>query len=398
MDTNYVGMVLQEVQKIKQKTSINIADDNIFSILQIEHKERFHCRFLHYLIKTHWRDFEEYFNYKFKLENENIAFSCCEYSCGSLQGCEKAVDGYVDIFFQMQSGKILAFEVKLYADDQPEQLLRYKYCLKQRFGVNPILIYLTLDGKMPSLESTSCEGCKRKRDRLCHIHQYQKLEKNDYIMLSFQEIVGWIKTLENSFVQTGNISAATGLILQYKNILEREISMQKVVSEILHTKENFNAAEAIEGSIESARKQIQNQFFMGLEDIAKSVLKDNFIQVDGLYLKFDEGNAKFAFKKNDGSEKFFIVSCATNIYCYRGQGERLDKEQWSYITPKWFEGVIENTEAQNVKEAINGKKPSSENKIVEWYFADEQKQTAELENIIKNVVNYCEAIDKIKSK
>lgn len=53
MDTNYVGMVLQEVQKIKQKTSINIADDNIFSILQIEHKERFHCRFLHYLIKTH---------------------------------------------------------------------------------------------------------------------------------------------------------------------------------------------------------------------------------------------------------------------------------------------------------------------------------------------------------
>ena len=216
-------------------------------------------------------------------------------------------------------------------------------------------------------------------------------------MLSFREIVGWIKTLENSFVQTGNISASAGLILQYKNILEREINMQEVVSKILNEKENFNAAEAIEDSIESARKQIQNQFFMGLEDLAKSRLKDNFIQADEMYLKLDEGNAKFAFKKNDGSEKFFIVSCGTNIYCYRGHGDQLEKNQWSYITSKWFDGVIENAGTQNVKEAINGKKPSSENKIVEWYFADEQKQTRELENIIKNVVNYCEAIDNIKS-
>ena len=395
MDKDKIEKFLQKVQNIKLKTSINMADDNIFSILQIEHKERFHCRFLHYLIKTHWREFEEYFSYKFRLPNENIAFSCCEYSCGSMQGCEKAVDGYVDIFFQMESNKILAFEVKLYADDQPEQLLRYRYCLKQQFGVDPVLIYLTLDGKMPSPESTSCEVCKHKQYGVCP--QYQPLGKNDYIMLSFREIVGWIKTLENSFVQTGNISASAGLILQYKIILEREINMQEVVSKILNEKENFNAAEAIEDSIESARKQIQNQFFMGLEDLAKSRLKDNFIQADEMYLKLDEGNAKFAFKKNDGSEKFFIVSCGTNIYCYRGHGDQLEKNQWSYITSKWFDGVIENAGTQNVKEAINGKKPSSKNKIVEWYFADEQKQTRELENIIKNVVNYCEAIDNIKS-
>lgn len=67
---------------------------------------------------------------------------------------DKITGGFVDIWCELD-GRILAIENKVFAKDQKNQLLRYYNSAKQSApNSEPLIIYLTVDGKSPSSFST----------------------------------------------------------------------------------------------------------------------------------------------------------------------------------------------------------------------------------------------------
>lgn len=105
MDNEEIQSLLNDVSKT---TRCGITyNDNIFSILQIENMEKFHSRFLRYLIENNWSSFKKSFGTKLHLPDGDIEYSCCEYECGAMNGCPKAVDGRIDIFFKQNLIKSL---------------------------------------------------------------------------------------------------------------------------------------------------------------------------------------------------------------------------------------------------------------------------------------------------
>ena len=100
-----------------------ISDDNVLSVLSIIGKEVMYCRILLHLLKNNWRSFEE-----------SVLDRCCggeelniaeaEYLCS--QPCEYyEKEGRIDIFLKTQN-HVVAIEVKVNAEDQEHQLIRYQ--------------------------------------------------------------------------------------------------------------------------------------------------------------------------------------------------------------------------------------------------------------------------------
>ncbi|MFD2175975.1 PD-(D/E)XK nuclease family protein [Veronia pacifica] len=118
---------------------------NLFNVLRSAHDEvRLHSRFLADLLNPegrhqHGRRFLDLF-----LSNIEV----------TLSEIPKVLLEYRNIDILIRAGDIaVVVENKIYADDQPEQLLRYHEIMKDE-GVKTIhLIYLTLDGRQPSEQS-----------------------------------------------------------------------------------------------------------------------------------------------------------------------------------------------------------------------------------------------------
>lgn len=84
-----------------------------------------------------------------------------EYHIGSISN-DYCQGGNIDILIELKSHTIV-IENKIYAGDQKKQLLRYKNHIKHKPHT---LLYLTLDGKEPSDESTG-GGIKNNKDFFC---------------------------------------------------------------------------------------------------------------------------------------------------------------------------------------------------------------------------------------
>lgn len=253
-----------------------------------------------------------------------------------------------------------------------------------------MLIYLTIHGDPPSSKSTSCKSCNKK---VFHCDGKQELEKSDYSILSFKELLEWIKRL---YKTEANSTPFSGIIEQYKNILENVFKMSEVVSKIIRKETTYFAAEKIESAMNEARTTIRNNFFDDLKNIACNELAEQYNldeDIKNLCLTFDK-NTQFVFKKKDSS-RYIMVSYESNIYCYRGCSDSAEKQptEWTYITNDWFDKVIDKigVGTQKVTDAVNGKSLSGEkNKILQWYFSSEENQRKQLKNIVLNIKNYGE--------
>lgn len=162
---------------------------------------------------------------------------------------DKTTGGFVDI--AMLSKDLNVFiESKIYAHDQPNQLLRYS---NGNDNTPNLVCYLTLNGR----ESPSSE---------------QKLEVNkDYLRLSYEtDIINWL-TEVNKHAYDFPILRET--IKQYINLVKKltgQLYNQQMQNELLDligsSAENYKAAKLIYDNFEKVGKQAYADFFERLSE------------------------------------------------------------------------------------------------------------------------------------
>ena len=367
-----------------------ISDDNIFYILNKEWDERTHCRILLFLIKHYPAEFAETFlsncdgfnGADFELSTDE---SYCDFPCNFIKGCKyfdgKNKHGFIDILLVWKNKSTdetiyMPIEVKLYAGDQPLQLIRYYYHFSHNgYTVRPV--YLTLDSKDPSENSISCKyDCS---DREC-----PKNIENQVINKSFEDIKDWLEK-----IKAGD-ETATALIKHYKELLERWYKMNKYNEYIREDRDRFNIAKDIYDSFPSVWEEILKTFFDKITESAGENVEDAE-STDKKIFKSDSKNIKLALKFDNNYH--LAVCVGYYLYCSRiksdAQNNGENTAEWSYITKEWFkpEDVLKISEDKNA--AIDCfHMPGSDNYIVEWYYKDEDEKKRAIDNLVKNLKRY----------
>lgn len=367
-----------------------ISDDNIFYILNKEWDERTHCRILLFLIKHYPAKFAETFlsncdgfnGADFELSTDE---SYCDFPCNFIKGCKyfdgKNKHGFIDILLVWKNKSTdetiyMPIEVKLYAGDQPLQLIRYYYHFSHNgYTVRPV--YLTLDSKDPSENSISCKyDCS---DREC-----PKNIENQVINKSFEDIKAWLEKI------TAGDETATALIKHYKELLERWYKMNKYNEYIREDRDRFNIAKDIYDSFPSVWEEILKTFFGKITEYAGENVEDAESTAKKIF-KSDSKNIKLALKFDNNYH--LAVCVGYYLYCSRiksdAQNNGENTAEWSYITKEWFkpEDVLKISEDKNA--AIDCfHMPGSDNYIVEWYYKDKDEKKRAIDNLVKNLKRY----------
>ena len=384
---------LQEMFDYFSKNALSpISDDNIFYILNKEWDERMHCRVLLFLIKHYPAEFAENFlsncdgfnGTDFELSTDE---SYCEFPCNFIKGCKyfdgKNKHGFIDILLVWKNKSTdetiyMPIEVKLYAGDQPLQLIRYYYHFSHNgYTVRPV--YLTLDSKYPSENSISCKyDCDK-----CP----KKNIENEVIRKSFRDIENWLKKI-NAKDET-----STALIKHYKELLERWYKMNEYNEYIMKGRDKFNIAKNIYNSFPSLREEILKTFFDKITECAGDV-GDVIFDYDNRSKAKDDGWADANNIKSilEFDNNYLAVCVGDNLYCRRNKSDSDDDkniEEWSYITKEWFKSKDVSKISEDTNVAINCKKLTDDNNyIVEWYYKDINEKNRDIANLVKNLRRY----------
>ena len=378
-------------EELSEKTCFPpVSDDNIFYILNKEWDERTHCRILLFLIKHYPAEFAENFlsncdgfnGTDFELSTDE---SYCDFPCNFIKGCKyfdgKNKHGFIDILLVWKNKSTdetiyMPIEVKLYAGDQPLQLIRYYYHFSHNgYTVRPI--YLTLDSKDPSENSISCKyDCS---DREC-----PKNIENQVINKSFEDIKDWLGK-----IKAGD-ETATALIKHYKELLERWYKMSEYNEYIKKDRDRFNIAKDIYDSFPSMWKEILKTFFDKITECAGGVILD----YDKRSKAKDDGWADYKNIKLilEFDNNYLAVCVGDNLYCRRNKSDSEDDkniEEWSYITKEWFKpkDVLKISENKNVVIECNTL-TDDDNYIVEWYYKDKDEKKKAIDNLVNNLRRY----------
>ena len=375
--------LLNEINKLKV-AHIDLSD-NVFSVLEINDKEVFHCRFLKYLIKKDWKGFcEKVLGRDIlcpdRVQSVEREFYSEHLECMQLDG-QSAKDGRIDILCKTDKD-VVAIEVKWYAEDQPQQLLRYYKRLETLFPKqNRKLVYLTLSGKQASSNSTKCRvaGC----GKCC------ELNGSAYKNISFKEIKDWLKDNRNLDKE---------IVKQYCDILEEELNMCEVSNAIIAIEDNYYAATKVAAAVQPVKNTIREAFMKALGERILERFADMGIVVEENEVK------RFKYDKNVErgeclayriKDKYLLVWATTALYWQLGESCKYQKDdKWSYIDKDWFEK--EDAKEDTYESKNNDKKVDAEsmedngNKIVELFFAhngdkDEIKQDPALRKIVNNM-------------
>ncbi|MBV5342046.1 MAG: PD-(D/E)XK nuclease family protein [Deltaproteobacteria bacterium] len=224
---------------------------NIFRILdRFDDEEKGHSAFLAELLNPkgkHGRGnlFLNLFidNLKEEITNDKLdGYLSGNEECNFFVETEKStMDGRIDIL--IRSDKLLiAIENKIYAEDQPKQLERYKQYLNS-FKAENVLIYLTLYGYDPSNASKGI------------------LHDEDYYCISYDFIVAWLKAC----LDICKITHLKTIIEQYIQCVETltgktGTTMTNELSNLLIEPKNLDAAIKLSKSINHVKTSILNNF------------------------------------------------------------------------------------------------------------------------------------------
>lgn len=377
----------------KQQTEPSVdLQDNVFSVLEITDKEVFHCRFLKYLIKKDWQGFCEKVLKMPELQQCKNPSVECEYHCEHLECMQTELssskDGRIDILCKADNA-VVAIEVKWYASDQPQQLLRYRKRLQTLFPKKePILVYLTLNGKGASRCSTVCpaENCGM-RNSGC------ELNESDYARRSFADVISWIESITESYKDE--------ITEQYLKVLKEEYNMEKAVECITETEKDYLAANKIAGAIDKARDTIRRAFMKALDEKIKAEPEIEEV-ADGLKGKYENRNDYLAYRYNGSKgKKYLIVWATTSLYVQLGdESEYKEGDSWSYVNVEWFfgSGVMrtDTDEGKGNKRKVSAKLTDEGNMIVKWYFASDEEKEKYMNNIISNLRRFLGEDGKMK--
>lgn len=180
-----------------------------------------------------------------------------EYNIGNITD---TTGGRIDILITDRSdtgsgkagGHAIIIENKIWAADQPNQLVRY-----HNFAPEAALLYLTLDGDEPSEQS---------RDTL-------NAQDGDYRCISYRsDIIGWLRQCAQLAFDKPRVRET---INQYINLLQQLTNQntmeQKQLIQLLT--ENFEQATAVEQSMPDVRKHIFQDIFR--KQVEEQLKKDD---------------------------------------------------------------------------------------------------------------------------
>lgn len=225
---------------------------NIFSILRKESDEvALHSRFIGELLDpkgSHGRGplFQQLFLQQIqisKAEVEGVFSLHIERHMGG--------HGRIDLLLVGDSD-VIVIENKIYADDQPEQLLRYKNAVSDYYSSkNHHLYYLTLYGSEPSPKSLG------------------SLPIAEVECISYKSVIK--QWLESCARETYNLPILRETIIQYQKLIEKLtgqtlIEEQKVeIKELLFIGDNFKQALVIEEVLTETKVELQKKIWNELK-------------------------------------------------------------------------------------------------------------------------------------
>ena len=217
-----------------------------------------------------------------------------EYPIGEINE-NKTEGGRIDIYLTNKHFNI-CIENKIFADDQPFQLLRYQNFLGNKTG--KLLLYLTLEEDDPSEKST------------INKEQGQDLKKKtDYYCISYREhILRWLQECLKSSVSypilRESINQYIILIKSLTNQLTSAIMVDKVRTAILSDissaeiiKENFDSAiENVANRLRDAvQKKLITYYPKAVSENARSNVSSIFIPISNGRLGLESFNGKGIF-------------------------------------------------------------------------------------------------------
>jgi len=315
--------LLEKVRTLKEKSDSNpdviLEKYNFFSFLGLSYDECVFSMMIANLLKVNAAHgfgtvFLESFIKKLSIKTipANLNFSkskvTVEKDIGPRNDSEKE-GGRIDIFIEIpdENEQYWAFiiENKIYAEDQNSQLKRYKNYANKVYPNRNFIVYLTLNGKDPSEESSNIK--------------YKELEehpeKQYWIQISYKDFIKeWledcIKTIgeSNSRVKE-NVKQFLG---QIKKLTGQDIGKmeEKEIIDLLAKDDNFAVARIIYQKYEKAKQKLAKNLFNSIKDkvakeypylvlTAETKISDKNCHIDYSYEKWTDVRLSFQFEKND---------------------------------------------------------------------------------------------------
>ena len=314
---------------------------NVFYVLRLWSDEvKFHSAFIADLLNPNgWhgqgdvflKEFLSILGYKDLItENANVEI---EKSIGKVTEEE---GGRLDISIELKKNYkndfLIIIENKIHAEDQPNQLIRYKNYAEEQFPDGHIILYLTPDGRDPNEKSVGFNP------------EDESEGKPFWRNISYSYLIKeWLKRCIELMKEKENIKI---VIWQYLALLLEltgqggDCIMSKEIQKFLLKGHNLLYAEKLRGEIDGAKQNI-------IDDKLKPLLEDISVKNCSLQeFEFNKNNSRIKFKLGKGIVLWFEFQgkFGANLYYGIRADDSLKKE-----TCKIIKGLIIGKQGNTIK-------------------------------------------------
>lgn len=357
-----IKVVNKKYETIAERTGEKF---NIFKILKRESDEvRTHSAFIAELLNPRGcHDYKDIF-LKMFVQMEGYEFlKDLDLNSVDVKIEEVIFNGRIDIVIKAKDGKGVVIENKIYAQDQPQQLVRYKAAYP-----NYQILYLTLEGKGPDISSIS-DG-------------KTLLEKGkDFFTISYKkDICNWLNECKLNAnghpILRETISQYIYLIKYLTHTTMNEENKNELVNSIVATTENIESAESIVRIWSDVKYKIISNIKIAIQNAYRDYNNDLNLQV---FFDYEENqmilgqqDSCFWFIKKDwenvgiffyfNSDLESIVFCINKIDFKKGIANpfpnefniklvNTGKQQMNYCNLQCYKFAVWNETAWKEKEA-----------------------------------------------
>lgn len=294
---NQTRLIIEKVKVSRNESRLRGEQFNIFHVCGVNHYEVTHSAILAEFLNpqgSHGQG-DTYLKAFLSVIGANNFLSEFDTSTASVATEDRLPDGRLDILIANSKGQAVIIENKIYAPDQPEQLIRYNnFALDKYHRGNYALLYLTLWGSEAS--NQSAKGV-------------------EYTCISYKNtILTW---LEHCIQLSAQKPLVRETMIQYANLIK------ELTNQTMDTKSKSELLEQMANHVEevAAICNIQNNgdFFKYVcETRIRPVLKEMAAKI-----KFEYGESDNAWS-NDKYTGFNFRKCHLIIYFEADRGRMYD--------------------------------------------------------------------------
>lgn len=354
---NNIAKITNKYEEIYRKTGQYF---NVFSIAGIEHDEVKICRILKELLDPKGSHYQKEKYLKLFVKNIlKINIDDDEYR-NVLVYNEYLIDNNrrIDIVIKFEK-YFIPIEVKIYADDQDKQCFDYYTYASEKSEKEIQVIYLTLDGHIPS--KSSVEGLTpineniNNKNVIVGYEEVRTISFKDDIMMWLEECISDIDTLK--------IASIREVIMQFMNVIKNLTNLiegdekMEMIDEIMSSRGNMKAACEIGKLINDAKKKIMEKIFIDIENIMKEKCDNHPIEkiTDVNYYEYQD-KIKDYYNKKESSypglnyvcnkiklkndlELWFRIEIEDILFCGFCLFDRKNNKQFDKLSDEIYEEI-----------------------------------------------------------